>query len=95
MPPLRKRRRKPSPDSERTGRDALTIGEVFESAVADVYEMGDKLNFTGVVDVGVDFKSVSIDRKSGFLSVFTGNDTAKSSTQVRLAARIHIEEKNT
>jgi len=89
----RNRKRRPNPESERSSRDALTIGEIFESAIDDVYAMGENTNFTGVVDLGVEFKSVSIDKTSGFLSVFTGNDSTQSSVQVKFATRIHIEEK--
>ncbi|MDJ0873031.1 MAG: hypothetical protein QNJ87_14860 [Gammaproteobacteria bacterium] len=93
-PPTRSRRRlrRPTPDGNRTSRDALTIGEVFETAIADVLEMRSTLGYTGVVDIGVTFKSVSVDR-DGFVSVLIGgNDSQETTTQIQLATRVHLDD---
>ena len=95
MPPpnrIGRRRTRPSTSNERTDRDALTVGEVFESAIADVLKMRESVGFKGVVDVGVTFKSVAVDR-DGFISVaIGGNDSQETTTQIQLATRVHLDE---
>ena len=71
----------------------MTVGEVFESAINDVVEMRKSIGFKGVVDVGVTFKSVSVDR-DGFISVIIGgSDSQETTTQIQLATRVHLDDK--
>ena len=95
MPPQHRigvRRTKPSTNNDRTDRDGLTVGEVFESAIADVLQMRNTIGFKGVVDVGVTFKSVAVDRE-GFISVVIGgNDSKETTTQIQIATRVHLDE---
>nr|MDJ0872879.1 hypothetical protein [Gammaproteobacteria bacterium] len=63
-----------------------------ETAIADVLEMRSTLGYTGVVDIGVTFKSVSVDR-DGFVSVLIGgNDSQETTTQIQLATRVHLDD---
>ncbi len=92
MPPPNRRRTRQPISNDRTDLDALSVGDVFASAIDEVMQMRDSGKFTGVVDVGVTFKSVAVDR-DGFLSVVVGgNDSQETTTQIQLATRVHLEK---
>jgi hypothetical protein len=71
----------------------LTVGEVFEATVGDVMDMQTEIGFRGVVDVGVTFNAVAI-HKSGLLGAVFGGEGQETSTTVKLATRVHIEDES-
>lgn len=77
-------------DLEKAEKNGLAISQVFGNLIRNVVDVSEKQKFKGVVDIGVDFKSVAID-KSGILGVFSGKNTSESSLQIRIATRVHIE----
>jgi len=82
----------PPPNERKTNRDTLPAVRVFTEAIANVIKMGEEVSFKGAVDVGVTFKSVTVDR-DGLLSILVGgNDTRETNTQIQLATRVHLDK---
>jgi len=84
------RPKRPSRSSQPENREKATVeggtvGQVFETTVSDVLEAAENTGFTGAVDIGVTFKSITVDR-SGFLQVVFGNNDA---------TRIYVEAEST
>ena len=81
--------------TQRSERGAVTVGAVMEKAVADVMHMRDAIGFKGVVDVSVELNSTQIDKNGWIGVIVNGNDSTQSTTRVKLATRVYLDDGET
>ena len=74
--------------------EAVTVGAVMEKAVADVLHMRESIGFNGVVDVSVELNATQIDQSGWIGVIIGGNDSSQSTTQVKLATRVYLDDQN-
>ncbi|WOO42692.1 hypothetical protein [Rubellicoccus peritrichatus] len=69
------------------------ISTIFDQTISDVIAAGRKnSDFNGVVDIGITFRNVHIDKSGVLATIFGRQNGDESSVEVKLATRINLED---